>query len=309
MHAYSYADSLSKIEHVTFVGIYDEKEERGKDAADIYKVPFFNSLENFLEQKMDAVVITSENTRHYYYIKQAASYNKNILCEKPLATTEEEARLIIKTCEEKNVTLRTAFPVRYATPIIQAKESIDNGDLGRILAVKATNRGKNPGGWFVDKSLSGGGAVIDHTVHVVDILRWIMQAEVKEVYGEIDTKFIDEDIDDTGIITMDFNNGTFASLDCSWSRVEEYPYKVDLTMNLIGSKRNMKIDVFSQGIFVYSSEDGINSKFFGDDMNKEMINDFSLSSISLATGNDGLKALEVALAAYKSSNTGEAVNI
>ena len=78
------------------------------------------------------------------------------------------------------------IPVRYNATVVRAKQMVDEGKLGRILAMKGTNRGRNPGGWFIDPKLSGGGAVMDHTVHVADIMRWITGAEVKDVYAEVD---------------------------------------------------------------------------------------------------------------------------
>ena len=87
---------------------------------------------------------------------------------------------MIDACKANGVLLQTAFPVRYNTTVVRAKQMIDEGKLGRILAMKGTNRGRNPGGWFVDPELSGGGAVIDHTVHVADIMRWITGAEVRK---------------------------------------------------------------------------------------------------------------------------------
>src|SRR5690606_1508896 len=115
---------------------------------------------------------------------------------------------MIEVCKENGVLLGTAFPVRFNTPFVKAKKIVEEGRLGKILAMKGTNRGKNPGGWFVDKEQSGGGAVFDHTVHVVDVIRWLTNAEVCEVYAEIGfQKFSDIPIDDSGIITMEFTNG------------------------------------------------------------------------------------------------------
>src|SRR5699024_2785872 len=184
------------------------------------------------------------------------------------------------------------------------------GDIGRVLAVKATNRGMNPGGWFLDKSLSGGGAVIDHTVHVADILRWFLQEEVIEVYGEIGTMFTDSPIDDTGIITMEFNNGVFATLDCSWSRtIKNYPHQIDVTLEIIGSHGNLSIDVFSKGFLIYSDKDGTTHEFIEDDMDKQMILDFSKSIHPFVTGEDGMKALQIALASYESSKIKQPVKL
>ena len=100
-----------------------------------------------------------------------------------------------------------------------AKKAIDENAVGKILAAKTTNHGSMPGGWFIEKEKSGGGAVMDHTPHVVDLLRWMMKSDPVEVYAEADTLFHDIDIDDAGMLTIQFDNGVFASLDTSWSRM------------------------------------------------------------------------------------------
>src|SRR5947209_6613557 len=79
----------------------------------------------------------------------------------------------------------TAFPCRYSPVMQKLKAMIDSGSAGKVLAFRGTNRGRNPGGWFIDRQLSGGGAMIDHTVHVTDLMRWLLRDEVKEVYAEI----------------------------------------------------------------------------------------------------------------------------
>ena len=73
----------------------------------------------------------------------------------------------------------------------------------------AIDRGRNPGGWFIDRSLSGGGAMIDHTVHVTDLMRWLLQDEVKDVYAEISNGIGHHDFDDVAFLTMSFRQGAF----------------------------------------------------------------------------------------------------
>src|SRR5690625_1483751 len=215
-------------------------------------------------------------------------------------------------CKEHNVILQTAFPVRFNSSIVRVKNVIDEGKLGRILAVKGTNPGKNPGGWFLDPSQSGGGAVIDHTVHVVDVMRWIMKSEVSEVYAEIDNLFANGPVDDCGILTMEFDNGVFATLDCSWSRNETYPTWGDVTIEFIGTEGTIAVDAFKQKINVYS-EAGLEWDFWGDDMDEGLVRDF-IQSIRenrepSITGEDGLKAVQVALAAYESSENNAPVKV
>ncbi|WP_193064453.1 Gfo/Idh/MocA family protein [Oceanobacillus oncorhynchi] len=311
-HAYSYANALNNLPEIELYGIADEEEVRGKDAAEQFNTKYFSDYHDLLKEPIDAVIITSENQKHFEHVKAAANHNKHVLCEKPLSSNVKDAEEMIKICREKGVILQTAFPVRFNKPVQNAKQTIDTGDLGNIIAVKGTNRGTNPGGWFVQKEKSGGGAVIDHTVHVVDLIRWFTNAEVTEVYAEIDDKLSEGEIDDTGLLTMEFDNGMFATLDCSWSRNKDYPTWGDVTLEIIGTKGTLSVDAFAQKLDVYSS-DGVKWNFWGDDMDEGLIVNFiqavKENKDPFITGEDGLRALEVAMAAYQSSDRKASVTI
>ncbi|GAF21130.1 NADH-dependent dehydrogenase [Bacillus sp. JCM 19047] len=309
-HAHAYASSLVTIDGVTVVGIADDNEKRGQEAAQHYKTDYYRSYHELLAQGLDAVVVTSENAHHKEHAVAAAKAGAAVLCEKPLAHTVEDAQAIIAACEEAGVLLQTAFPVRFNEAIKRAKARIDTGEFGAILAMKGTNRGKNPGGWFNDKQLAGGGAVIDHTVHVVDVMRWILQEDVADVYAEIDQHFSAEAIDDAGILSLTFQNGVFATLDCSWSRNPNFPIWGDVTLEFIGTKGTLKVDAQAQKLDLYHSG-GLQYNFWGDNMDDSLVRDF-IESVRKkrnpsVTGIDGLKALEVAIGAYASAAKGDVV--
>jgi UDP-N-acetylglucosamine 3-dehydrogenase len=311
-HANSYASSLVGIKEIDFIGIADSDVTRGKKAASRFKTVHFERYEDLLAQKLDAVIITSENSFHKEHAIAAAKSGAAVLCEKPLAHTVEDAKEIIRVCEEQGVLLQTAFPVRFNTAIKRAKQRIDAGEIGEILAMKGTNRGKNPGDWFIEKELSGGGAVIDHTVHVVDIMRWITGSEVEDVYAEVDQLFTETEIDDAGCLTMTFDSGIFATLDCSWSRTEKFPTWGDVTIEFIGSNGTLMVDAFRQKLDVYH-ENGVEWLFWGDDMDDGLVRDFINNvrkrKAPSVTGIDGLRALEVAIAAYRSSEQKKPVKL
>jgi predicted dehydrogenase len=306
MHAYSYAQSLKEIKGVELFGIADENKDRGQKAANQFRTNYFKDYQELLKEDIDAVIICSENIMHKEMTIAAAKAGKHILCEKPLATTVEDAQAIIEACNKYGVKLQTAFPVRFNPPVQRVKQMIDNGDLGRIVAIRGTNRGQNPGGWFIEQELSGGGAVLDHTVHVVDLMRWFMNSEVKEVYAEVDTVFNDIQIDDCGLLMLEFENGVFASHDPSWSRCKTFPTWGDVTMEIVGTNGVVQLDAFKQHFMVYNdSEQKVNQEFWGNSYDLELVEDFinclkedREPSIS---GYDGLKAMEVALAAYESA--------
>ncbi|MEH7301351.1 Gfo/Idh/MocA family protein [Neobacillus drentensis] len=314
MHAHSYANSLAAMDHVELFGISDENEERGKEAAAKYHTRYYKNYHDLLAEEIEAVIICTENVKHTEVAIAAAEAKKHILCEKPLATTVEDAWKMIETCKQHGVKLQTAFPVRYNPPVKRVKQMIDTGELGRIVAIRGTNRGQNPGGWFVDKKKSGGGAVLDHTVHVIDLMRWFMDSEVREVYAEVDTKFSDIPIDDCGLLTLEFENGVFASHDPSWSRCKTFPTWGDVTLEIIGTQGTTRMDAFAQNLILYSDQKNkVSHEFWGNDMDCGLLEDFVRcireDREPSITGYDGLKAMEVALAAYKSATIKEPVKI
>ncbi|OZU88285.1 dehydrogenase [Virgibacillus indicus] len=314
MHAYSYANSLLKLPGAEIAGVFDDDVERGEKAAEKYNTKHFAEQSSFLAEEMDAVIICSENIRHKEMVINAAKAKKHILCEKPIATTVEDAEEMIQACEDNGVILQIAFPVRFSSPIQQLKEMISNGELGDIVAFRTTNRGQNPGGWFIDKQQSGGGAVLDHTVHMVDIMRWYLGKEITEVYAIVDSYFHDIDIDDAGILTLEFENGVIATHDASWSKFSEYPTWGDVTIEVIGTKQTVKADALQEHFRLFASGNkSLNHVFYGNDMNLGLIQDF-INCVEHGrepsiTGYDGLKAMEVGLAAYKASESGRAVKL
>jgi predicted dehydrogenase len=244
---------------------------------------------------------------------------KHLLCEKPLTTTLEDGRIVLKAVDAARASLMTAFPVRFSPPIWEAKALIDAGKLGKIYGCNATNQGSNPTAsrsWFVDKQLAGGGAVMDHTVHVVDVLRWIFKSEISEIYTEAGNLFPAPglDIDTAGTSMITFANGAFVGLDCSWSRPAFYPTWGNVKIDFVGERGLIAVDVFSQHHSTYSH---LNKRplwdYWGSDIDRGMISEF-IASIRekrqpSVTGYDGFKATEAVVAAYRSAETHQPVKL
>jgi len=314
MHVWSYATCLKKL-GAQIVGVYDDDKMRGKKGAGQFQAKYFADYKKLLSTDIQAVVVGSENSRHKELTVAAAQAGKHVLCEKPMATSIKDAREMIRACEANNVKLQIAFPCRYSPAARCVKQMLADNKLGKILAIKGTNHGRMPGGWFVEKGKSGGGAVIDHTVHVTDLMRWMLGKEVKRVYAEIDTRFHNLKIDDCAIITMDFDGGVFATLDPSWSRPNKsYPFWGDVTMKFIGTNGTLDLDLFNQKTTLYNEEQLKAAwTYWGDNIDFGLVKSF-LDSIadntpSPVSGYDGLKALEVAVAAYRSAKLKKPVEV
>ncbi len=316
LHAESYAHQLKSLPDIDFIGIADDDADRGRRFARMYDVPFFESYEALLARQPDGVIVTSENVRHRPLTELAAAAGVHVMCEKPLATSLEDGRAMLQACEDAGVILMTAFPMRFSAPILEIKTLLDQGALGRVLAVNSVNQGQMPKryrDWFVDKELAGGGSVFDHTVHLADVLRWYLEEEVVEVYAQTN-RIMHRDaveVETGGLLLITFADGTFASIDCSWSRPMNYPTWGGLALQLIGQRGVVHVDAFSQNIIAYSNTDLPAWIPWLSDPDGAMVQEF-VSAIREArpprvTGHDGFKAMEVALAAYRSAELGQPV--
>lgn len=313
MHASAYVMALKRLGNVEIAGIADEDENRGKDFANAHNIEYFKDYREFLKMDMDAVIICSENVRHCELTVEAAKCGKHVIVEKPIATTIDDAEKMINVCNENNVKLMVAFPVRYSPAVLRAKGIIDSGKIGEVVAINATNRGSMPGGWFIDKELSGGGCIIDHTVHVMDIINMIFDTKVKEVYAKKSTLIHDIPVEDTGILSIELENDVYITLDTSWSRSKSFPTWGDVTMEIVGTKGAINLDAYAQSGKLYSNQnDKSLNVYWGDDPNYLMIRDFinciEEDKPSPVTGEDGLFALNVALMAYESAEKNEVVS-
>jgi predicted dehydrogenase len=313
-HANSYAAALHSLPEAALAGVWDDQRQRGEQAAAHYETAFHSELEALLAE-CDALIIAAENANHHNLVLRAAAAGVHVLCEKPLATNAADALEMIAACKRANVTLGTAFPVRYSPAVRRLREIVRAGSLGQTLMVRATNRGTYPGGWFGDPALAGGGALMDHIVHVADLLRWIWGSEFRSVYAEAATRYYDLPVDDCGIVLITLENGVVVSLDPSWSRpAQSFPTWGDVTMEVTGTQGISAIDVFAQNIELFSNRH-IRARLvaWGDDFDRLMISDW-LAALRAGnpppiTGEDGLRAVELVQSAYQSARTHQPVAV
>lgn len=313
MHSWGYASGLARNPDAELVGVWDENDIRAGDFAKLQKIKAYALAAELLDA-VDAVVITSENKKHAELVEMAAAAGKHILCEKPLATSEEEGARILATVEKAGVKLMTAFPCRFSPSFISLVNHVRSGKIGEIKAICATNRGSCPFDWFVDTKLSGGGAMIDHTVHVADLLRVLLGCEAKTVNAQTGNNMYGQDWEDTAMLTLTFASGVVATLDSSWSRPKSYKTWGDVTMNVVGDKGTIELDMFNQQFDVYG--EGAKSHTiasFGSDLDYALVSAFVDSIVRgtepPVTGFDGLQAARVALAGYESAKKGQPVHL
>lgn len=174
--------------HVEIYAVCDLNKDRAKEKAALYKATkYYTDYQELLQNEdIDAVSICTWNHSHAVIAIAALKAGKHVLVEKPLTTSVEKALEIEKAVQESGKLLQVGFVRRYASNTKVLKSFIDAGDLGSIYYAKASclRRLGNPGGWFSDKSRSGGGPLIDIGVHVIDLCWYLMgRPKVKSITG------------------------------------------------------------------------------------------------------------------------------
>jgi len=318
-HGEAYISNLRNMEGVELLGVTDDDPLRGQTIAAQNQAHYFHTYEDLLEAKPDGVIICTENNRHRPLVDMAASRGIHILCEKPIATTLADAQAIVDVCDKSGVLLMTAFPMRFSAPLLEIKARLDHGDFGDVYCFNGTNRGELPTkhrAWFVDPLLAGGGAIMDHTVHLVDIMRWFTGSEVATMYARSNKIFHADEVEvETGALEMmTFQNGIFATIDASWSRPQYWPTWGGLDFEMVTQRGAVVVDAFRQNLNVYRHDwQRSNWAYWGSDSNHAMVSEFVAAirenRSPRVTGVDGLRAVEATLAAYESVRTGQTVQV
>ena len=318
-HGEAYISNLRRTAGVELIGVADDDAMRGQTIAAQNQTRYFHTYEDLLEARPDAVIICTENNRHRPLVEMAASRGIHVLCEKPIATTLEDARAIVDACDRAGVLLMTAFPMRFSVPLLEIKARLDHGDFGDVYCFNATNQGELPTKhrtWFVDPELAGGGAIMDHTVHLVDIMRWFLGSEVKTMYARSNRIMHSGEVQvETGALEMlTFDNDVFATIDASWSRPQYWPTWGGLTFEMVTQRGAVLVDAFRQNLNVFRHDwQRSNWAYWGSDINHAMLSELVAAIREnrppCVTGVDGLRAVEATLAAYESNRTGKTVEV
>ncbi|WP_406404878.1 Gfo/Idh/MocA family oxidoreductase [Streptomyces sp. NBC_00879] len=306
VHAATYCEELRLSQQGCSVAVFDRERARADAFAAAHDLAVAPSPESLCAM-VDAVIISGEHVTYPEYVAVASAAGVPVLCEKPLGTSAEAAKAILNA----GAWLSVAFPVRYA--LRQAKTAIENGSLGALVAMSGTNHAAFPGGFFGTRSESGGGALIDHVVHVADALRWLTGCEYRTVYAEAGRFSRVGDVEDAGQVVVTTTGGAWASFDPSWSRPVGMPGANDLLMTLWFENGRLSIDAFARYGSLVDKDGAVTHLPYGRSMDAELLDDW-LTAIRLGSPppvpmEDGWKATQVTLAALTSAQYGTVVDI
>jgi len=314
-HAAGWAETGAEI-----VGFTAETATEAEPLALAYGARVFPELQALIDA-VDVVDVCTPTHLHHPIVLQAAAAGKHIICEKPLARHVAEAQEMVRACREAGVQLLVAHVVRFFPEYALAQAQVAGGAIGRPGVLRLTRgsyRPKKPvGNWFLDEAKSGG-ILMDLMIHDFDYARWIA-GEVESVFARRVTATHPDAPVDYGLAILRHRSGALTHVAGAWA----YPPPTFRTgLEIAGDQGLIQFDSdMTAPITNLLRRDGgadapdvalppsPTSESPYTTQIKEFYNALQGDGPSRVTAEDGLAAVQIAIAAMESVISGKAVRL
>ncbi len=323
---------------VEIAALCDINEERVRGCGQKFDVSrLFTDYRDMLRMEdLDAVSVCAWNSVHAPATIAALRAGKHVLCEKPMAVSAKEAAEMVKAAEESGKLLMIGFVRRFGNDAAVLRDFIDGGMMGDIYYAKASylRRSGSPGGWFGDRSRSGGGPLIDLGVHVIDFVRYFMgRPKAAAVSGVTFSRLGNRDgiktpkgylaadrsdlfdVEDMAAALIRFENGAAMTVETSFSlNIRQDTGSIELFGTRSGVKVDPGIEFFSDmnGYLVDVRPSGDTSLSFQGLFRKE-IDHFAdcilRGAECISPAEDGVELMRIIDGIYESARTGREVSL
>jgi 1,5-anhydro-D-fructose reductase (1,5-anhydro-D-mannitol-forming) len=291
--------------------------DRASAYADANRIPHATTGLDELLDKVDAVYVSTTNELHHDQVLRSARAGRHVLCEKPLALTVGEAREMVDACRAAGVVLGTNHHLRNAGTHRAMRGAIAEGRIGRPLFARVFHAVYLPAhlqGWRITNPAAGGGVVLDITVHDADTLRFVLDDEPVEVVAmEQSVGLAKTGLEDGAMAVVRFRSGLLAQThDAFTVRHAGTGFEVHGTEGSLVAR-----EVMTQrptGEVVLRAESGAQAlPIEHENLYARALRHFHASvrgeGQPVATGEDGVRSLALALAVQKSAREGRCVTL
>jgi len=287
---------------------------------------------------IDLVVIFLPHADCPDSVERACEAGKHVIVEKPMAANSDGIRRMISAARQAGVHLSAPYCWRNHPVSRRIKRLVDDGVLGDIIALEGRLSAGYPqryeqdgiSPWILRKASAGGGPMHNLGVHWIDLFRWLLEEEVQSVTGMVSNTQHNLDIEDNSFALLRFAGGSTAALDISYSVPPQYPAGRDLFIAIRGTRGALSwspawggtadelfvcsgqpeyVDGPVQTLHVGSREVPGYGGISGLAYLRETLEAIAAGQAPAITGVDGLRALEVAEAVYRSAESGRTVEV
>jgi predicted dehydrogenase len=207
--------------NVELVGVVEKHPDKAKALAQKFSIKHqFETVEQMLELGgVDALVIGTPNYLHASQSIAALRAGVHVMVEKPMAMNALEAYQMLEASQKSGALLMVAHCWRFDPEVLWLQKQVVLGRLGKIIRTKGygVHALWGPSGWFTEKKYAGGGAMADMGIHALDTARFLLgDPQPKSVYARIGTYYTNYDVDDTGILIVNWDGGAVSYIESGW---------------------------------------------------------------------------------------------
>ncbi|OIK12852.1 dehydrogenase [Bacillus sp. MUM 116] len=307
---------------VKIVAVCDVVKERAEELGRKYGTKVFTKYDELLlDSEIDAVSVCTPNYLHAPISIAALKAGKHVLCEKPMVTSQEEALAMVEAAKFHGKKLMIAHNQRFVSSHMKARMLIESGEIGKIYSFRTAFGHPGPEkwsadgarSWFFQKDQAFIGAMGDLGVHKTDLIRYLLGEEIVEVAAFVETSAkTNSDVDDNAVCILKTESGIVGTLAASWSYVSKEDNSTiiygenailrleeDPNFSLIVHYKNGETVKYELGKIQSNEEGGQQSSHVIENFVECILN----SSEPPITGEEGMKSLNVILAALESNET------
>jgi len=230
-----HAKAIAAIPNARLVMTASRSKKNAKRVAGPYRADWTTNWRDVLRRDdVDIVNVCTPSGAHMPYAVAAAKAGKHVVVEKPLEITLPRCDRIIEAADKAGVKLLTIFPSRFSQAAQTIKKAIDEGRFGRIVLADAyvkwwrSQAYYAPHRWQGTKRWDGGGALMNQSIHTIDLLQWFV-GPVKSVIGYVGKRGHEGiEVEDVAVAALEFRNGAFGTIEGTTAAYKGYPRRIEI---------------------------------------------------------------------------------
>ncbi|MEI4768655.1 Gfo/Idh/MocA family oxidoreductase [Psychrobacillus sp. FJAT-51614] len=321
--------SIQKVPNAEVIAIFSRNKETSEKWGKQYNIQVYSDYEEFLgNDKMDIVTILTPSGTHADLGILAAKKGKHVIVEKPIDTSLNKTNELIHVCREANVTLSCIFQHRFDDGIVDIKNAMDLGKFGQLNfgAARTTwyrsQEYYDSGAWRGTWELDGGGALMNQSIHYIDLLLYLM-GPVEEVHAYCATRAHERiEVEDIAVASLKFKSGALGLIEGNTAAYPGYSATLDIFGNdgsVIIENDEVKEWNFKNGnqytkalrevVKTSASSNKMASFESHKKQYQDIVHAISEKRDPLVTGEEARKSLELILAIYESARSGRPVKL
>lgn len=288
-------------------------------------VKSYQTLSHMLEDtNADVVILTTPSGLHSEQAIMTAATGRHVMTEKPMATRWHDGVRMVKACDEAGVRLFVVKQNRNNATLQLLKRAVDQERFGRIYMVNVNVFWSRPQSYYESALWRGtwefdGGAFMNQASHYVDLLDWLI-GPIESVQAYTATLARNIEVEDTGVMNIRWRSGTLGSMNVT---MLTYPKNLEGSITIIGEKGTVRIggiavneiqhweflgahpddELVKQASYATGSVYGFGHALYYDNVIKVLRGEAQPET----DGREGLKSLEILIAAYLSARDGKRV--